>query len=554
MLHAQTFHATVAPDAISKVTRLFNASLDDIFAELIQNARRAGATVVSIDQVEDSTLGSAIRIADNGSGIQDPKSLFTLGQSAWDRATITAEDAAGMGFFALAGRRVCLVFQEAGTSRSWALDADPAAFKGEAPIICTAGPDNYSGATITFEARPNENLVASANRAALYCPVEVVVDGVIADRKDFLENADHTEVWKGIRIGLYESSPTAFRNHGNVNFHGVTLRTSLPSITQSFHRAYHARIDVIDCARLKLVLPARKEIVGDAFFETLKQQILHIMYQQIARSGVHSLSFSKWSEARALGVELPAAAMFLRPFSPNHADRDSSEVKSPVSVSSESLLLDGGDTPIHDQNLALALSGHDDAPTLCEPNAPFEGYPWYDALSRLAVVGYRLIRAAGDERLRQGENPSSGGRPDRLVIEGQISTASDCVLWELESDVLVLGPEEPCDLDEIDLRVTKASSVTHDDLVDLLTRSVFCASDDLDAGTYDDQLRWFTDRAEDLVIKLLESDHEANVNAVIRVISRELYWLKNRDTDVTIHIAGNRVSVTGLKPTAGVQL
>ena len=37
MPHAQTFHATVAQNAISKVTRLFNASLDDIFAELIQN-------------------------------------------------------------------------------------------------------------------------------------------------------------------------------------------------------------------------------------------------------------------------------------------------------------------------------------------------------------------------------------------------------------------------------------------------------------------------------------------------------------------------------------
>ena len=35
--------AQVSPQAISKVTRIFNGTLDDIFNELFQNARRAGA-------------------------------------------------------------------------------------------------------------------------------------------------------------------------------------------------------------------------------------------------------------------------------------------------------------------------------------------------------------------------------------------------------------------------------------------------------------------------------------------------------------------------------
>jgi hypothetical protein len=38
--------ARVSPQAITKVTRIFNGTLDDIFNELFQNARRAGATAL----------------------------------------------------------------------------------------------------------------------------------------------------------------------------------------------------------------------------------------------------------------------------------------------------------------------------------------------------------------------------------------------------------------------------------------------------------------------------------------------------------------------------
>ena len=542
----QSFHASVAQDAISKVTRLFNASLDDIFAELIQNARRAGASSISIDQVEHDTLGSAIRIADNGPGIADPKSLFTLGQSAWTGNTIAAEDAAGMGFFALAGRRIHLIVQEAGTTRSWMLDADPAAFKGEMPITCASGPDYHSGMTIIVEARSDDNLVAAANRAALYCPIEVIVEGVVAEREDFLEQAHHVEVWNGIRIGLYDRSPGVFRRNSTVNFYGVTLHASLPYITQSFHRGYYARLDVIDCARLKLVLPARKEVVADAFFGELQQQILRVMFQRIAASGPHSLSFSRWTEAQSLGVNLPAAAMTLRPFSPCHADGDNNEMKRPEVVTSESLLLDSDAEPIDEQNLALALSGIDDGPMLYEPNGPFTGYAWYDALSCVALCGYRIIAGDDEERIAAGDNALIRERPDRLFIEGEIGTVSDLIPWCLQTDVLILGSDDYCDLDEISLCVTTSSNVTHDDLVDLLTRALFCPSEDAEAGSYDAQLQWFTDQAEDLVIKLLESGDEANIQAVIRVVSRELYWLKNRDRAVTIRIDGSQVSVTGL--------
>ena len=92
-----SFHAQVAAQAIEKVGRLFNASIDDILNELLQNARRADATKVVIDQIEDPRFGPSIRIADDGAGLADPRSLFSLGQSEWSTALSQSEDAAGMG-------------------------------------------------------------------------------------------------------------------------------------------------------------------------------------------------------------------------------------------------------------------------------------------------------------------------------------------------------------------------------------------------------------------------------------------------------------------------
>ena len=207
-----TFHARVADDAISKVSRLFNATLDDIFAELFQNARRSGATKISVSQIEYPDIGTVICVIDNGPGLSDPDDLFTLAHSAWDDDIQSLEDAAGMGFFALAGRRVRIIAQQVGTSRSWVIDATPDGFAGVDPITYVDGPANHDGTTILIATKPGENFISAANHAARYLPLEVMIDGVIADRQDFLADADHIEQWNGIRIGVYERGPTV--RHG----------------------------------------------------------------------------------------------------------------------------------------------------------------------------------------------------------------------------------------------------------------------------------------------------------------------------------------------------
>ena len=67
----------VAPETITKVTRLFNNTAYDVICELFQNARRAGASEIAVTIV-DGGDASYLQVVDDGHGIADPASVATL--------------------------------------------------------------------------------------------------------------------------------------------------------------------------------------------------------------------------------------------------------------------------------------------------------------------------------------------------------------------------------------------------------------------------------------------------------------------------------------------
>lgn len=66
-----------------------------ILGEILQNARRAGATFVKLNTVVDS---NELVIVDNGKGISDFQNLFSVAESGWDVETLQKEKPFGMGW------------------------------------------------------------------------------------------------------------------------------------------------------------------------------------------------------------------------------------------------------------------------------------------------------------------------------------------------------------------------------------------------------------------------------------------------------------------------
>lgn len=67
----------------------------NIFTEMIQNARRAGATKVYVDANPDKRI---ITFIDDGEGIKDFQKLFTLAESGYSEEVVESENPFGLGF------------------------------------------------------------------------------------------------------------------------------------------------------------------------------------------------------------------------------------------------------------------------------------------------------------------------------------------------------------------------------------------------------------------------------------------------------------------------
>ena len=76
----ETICAKVNTRLLTKAERLFIGSVEGRIIEILQNARRAGATEIRI-----SNKGELITVQDNGSGIEDFQKLLDLGGSGWDK-------------------------------------------------------------------------------------------------------------------------------------------------------------------------------------------------------------------------------------------------------------------------------------------------------------------------------------------------------------------------------------------------------------------------------------------------------------------------------------
>ena len=212
-----TIRARVHDGAIDRVTRFFANSLADVFAELIQNSRRGGATRLDVATEGAHDTGVRVTVTDNGSGIADPAVLLSFGESGWDEQTARREDPAGMGVYALSNRG-CTVSSRRRTpvghaASGWRTTLTPACFLGkeEARVRVHDGAPWPHGTAISFHADETlEAIQAALAIAARHCPLSVTLNGELVERKAFLDGALHVERWRGLAFGVFRNRLTGF--------------------------------------------------------------------------------------------------------------------------------------------------------------------------------------------------------------------------------------------------------------------------------------------------------------------------------------------------------
>ena len=320
---------TVSKKFIEKVDRYFNHSKETIIVELIQNARRAGATEMRWAIEPAGPEQCSITVTDDGCGVEDPAVLLTLGESGWDAGIQTDEDPAGAGFFSLCGLSGAVHV----SSHNWRMTLDKAVFTHGKETLPCATKAPIKGMRLEFITNAEKaeyyahhtavtRWMDAVEKCSKYCGLKVRINDKRVKQEDFLADAEAVVEWNGVRIGIHNRQKLSVFAHNHdantANFHGCVLTTpKMPEVGDlgdDGKSKYAAILDIRNTQHIKLVLPARNGIVQDANWELLKTHIERLLTEHGLKrhEGKHRMPFTAYQRLKASGIELPEAVPYLK--------------------------------------------------------------------------------------------------------------------------------------------------------------------------------------------------------------------------------------------------
>mgnify|MGYP003627121546 CR=1 FL=1 len=453
----KVYTATVDDRFLSKVDRVFDASPRTVCNELLQNARRAGASRVCVT-LDDQDGGTLVTFVDNGRGIPSPEPLLRLAGKGWSDETEETEDPAGMGFFCLSNFALVRV-----GSRDWTGEFTPAVFRGEVGMVPTAR--EHDALTLIQWHWPDQarhNIYSALSKAAAYCGLEAVEISYagtheVLEPKSYLQETTHTEMFedKGYGIGIADDGP---RYSGSIpvtiNFHGVQITEAIPY--SCFSRGgLSVRVDVFGVGGLQLVLPARNALKHTVGRDELLRLCERKLFEWVAaeEKGAHTLAYSYYKRARdEFGIDIGEAKNTLSPWGHGGpAIRDLPCVIVDLETESDFLKELWYDAQISGTSLLRGV----------KPSTDMVGYQWYDALPHLGSVDIHINDQVWDSAEVFGWNfegvePSDGEEGlfvwvDKLEVHFLLGGDAK---FHMEPEVLVTGEEKNvCVEDLVDTQI-----------------------------------------------------------------------------------------------------
>ena len=548
MTFPTTIHATVGQSMIHKATRLFAGCVADALHEILQNARRGGASRVDIRRL-DQDQGTILRIRDDGKGIADPAKLLALGDSDWESDIARREDPAGMGVFSLAGRHVVIRSRTADAEDGWQVTIPPQAWESGEPLdLVPAMIVKGTEIDIDLPRAWADELGQAVKNAARFYPLPVFYGDERQAHEGFLKEAVRVENWNGCRIGVFLDKHAPHREQARINFHGLTVPCRLPDVNNADGgRGWYAKVDIVDAPNLQFVLPARKEMVQNPALEALREACEAAIFRTIAREGHHRLSYAQWLRARELGISLPEAAPFLHLWTPRIAETN--DIFPGERIAGEPMVIMPTQSANIEQCVDRVLKSGDGlggSPVRAMPE--FAGYGWYNALPR--VLGLSFQVETDDETFHYDEGASvpedlSSGRVGTITLELAVRATADSEepadILALPADMLIVPTDCYSDLDDVAILLGTDCAITPGELASLLEASCFWPDEDCDADSHYTQQAAFEMQARFAANMLLLGEDAAVLERVREAMRQHVTWLIPKDRAISMHAVNHLV-------------
>jgi hypothetical protein len=508
---SERFRASVSPAIIAKSDRLFDNTLATVLNELIQNARRAGATKLDIvtESVDGKTL---VTMHDNGPGVDDPRKLLTLGLSGWDSKIADNEDPAGMGFFSLA-HSGCVV-----ESRNWSMGLTQEHFTGAEDITVTYGMDTLEGMRISFtREEATYNVRSAVKNAARYCPLQMTYGGEDLEQQNFLEDAITVKKFKGLEIGICEGKYA--RGGDCVNFFGIITSGGLPRVDNV---DLWALINVTDeNTKLRLKLPDRSTVIENDFWQEVQQETKRLIFQVLManRGGVHQMRYNDYLAAKAFGIPMPEARKHLEgvdSFS-NYARATAKDIEdvdpTPILDGTRYIIVSSSTYEYFAHTLPLLPELSSENLCLVLSKSNLSGYSWYDSLPHVTTI---RVSDGDDNQLaiRSKDMKYDYDGPeivDNLVLEIYVSDKDDPYRFALPAFIpKVYDP----DIDSTPFAVSQQfidsyGGIIPDDIEEMMIRAYWQHNDSWSADTYSTQKEQFTSKFKPRLMSIFLGEEAA---------------------------------------------
>lgn len=163
-----------------------------VLGELMQNARRAGATSVNFEFAPETKI---LRVTDDGCGIDSIETLLTVAESGWDADVVAQEHPFGIGFLSalFACRHITVVSKSGRISVN---TDDVLSFK---PVNITPVPkwDNVTIITMVAVDLELGRIEHELKRLATAFPIPVLFNGAELNRPHAMDSGlefDNTEI------------------------------------------------------------------------------------------------------------------------------------------------------------------------------------------------------------------------------------------------------------------------------------------------------------------------------------------------------------------------
>ena len=523
--------------------QFFDSGTQQIIDELVQNARRSGAT-----RIEAWTDSQNFIVNDDGCGIADPQVVLAFGKHAWNKEIARIEHPAGIGLCSVARLKTRIESLPAESPdnpkpAAWAINLDLAAFTGHRKVAVetTSDAPRPHGTKVVIRCQDTQDFERALRQAALHGPLTIYLNGKRLLHRRFLGQAIYVREWNGLRIGVF-----LYKGNGlydwELNFHGREVNDlELPQV-RLMTGWWHVKIEAISCPELELSLPTRRSVVPTPFLETLREEARRTIFLSMEDTEGLNVSAKIQQEAHKEKINLPTPEPRLSPWRTHRQETGSESVgegaTGPQALPKDAVVMAAPIERATAWMIERATRGTALGRRLYEPNPSYESYPWYDELSTITRVTTEVQVNDNVTRLNNlnnGKERPRNSRPDSITIKLLVQT-SDGKEQTVQVQTDVAFDHDDWfggSLNDVSVLVTRNSTITEEKLVELMTDALHHVREG-DQNDCRRQKETFQEAAEAMARDLLLEPEESMKKGIEKAVSRHVYRLAPMDGQVNI--------------------